>query len=145
MVWPTLISVSLAPMSYFFYASEGVANVTPSATTTAAVDLNRVMPSSRKSGRDTFAAPLFVNLQRRNVQRKGDRQGFAFDPWLRVSIVARIADHRLLGIGGCEFAAGAIPKEAIERRLGSIFSFTESGPRSLMSLCCAPVSTISVS
>ena len=62
---------------------------------------------------------------------------------LRVSIVARIADHRLLGIGGCEFAAGAIPKEAIERRLDLLF--TESGPRSLMSLCCAPVSTISVS
>ena len=40
---------------------------------------------------------------------------------LRVSVVAGIADHWLLGIGGCEFAAGAIPKEAIERSLDLLF------------------------
>src|SRR6478735_5019199 len=47
MVCPTLISVSLAPVSYFFWASADVANVVPSAKTSAAVDLNRAILSSR--------------------------------------------------------------------------------------------------
>ena len=38
----------------------------------------------------------------------------------RVSVVAGIADHRLL-VCGCEFAAGVIPKEAIKRRLDLLF------------------------
>src|SRR4051812_34783201 len=53
MVWPTLISVSVAPVSYFFCASAGAANVTPSATS-AAVNLSRAMLSSEKCGRGTL-------------------------------------------------------------------------------------------
>src|ERR1700749_1686656 len=57
MVWPILISVSLAPVSYFFCASAGIVKAALNASTTAAVDLNSVIPSSLKWAR-YIAAPL---------------------------------------------------------------------------------------
>jgi hypothetical protein len=57
-----LISVSLAPTSYFFCASAGVANIAPSVNAMAAADLNRDMPSSLKRGRGTSPHRRSVSL-----------------------------------------------------------------------------------
>src|SRR6185437_3292453 len=69
MVWPTLISVSVAPVSYFFCASAGVANVTPSAKTSAAVDLI-TMPYLPEKRPRYFAAPSSVSLYQDKFSRQ---------------------------------------------------------------------------
>src|SRR6185369_7170805 len=53
MVWPILISVSLAPESYFFCASEGAASARPSAVTARVVliDMMALLSLVRQSRR----------------------------------------------------------------------------------------------